>query len=115
MPDSSKHMVAAVPQDVQEAAAGVASGLTGVWQMIAQLGATGLICFLFYVQFQANLQQAAEDRRVYREQIDAFLREANSAHLEAVKTKISIEANTSAIRDLSLELRKTRLDRLPPQ
>lgn len=98
-------------QALAKSIAAAITPLLGGWQVITQLGATGLICLLFWIQFNSNIQQAKDDRAMYREHIDSLIKEANIAHIEAAKSRSIVESNTLAIRELSAELRKSRLEK----
>src|SRR5262245_60629592 len=78
---------------------GLLMGLRGIWLQIAQLGALGVILVVFYQDRHASLDQAREDRLMFREELSAFRHE----HRELQKV---VTDNTSAIRELAREFRK---------
>lgn len=82
-------------------------GLSGVWQSIAQFGALGVVLLSFYQDRHSALDQAKEDRALFREEL-RLLRDSNSKELNALADaqKSNAQRLERAFEKLTLALEK---------
>jgi hypothetical protein len=80
-------------------------GLRGLWLQIAQLGALGVVLVVFYQDRHAALDQAKDDRLMFRQEI-AAQRDKDASEQRAMQRVIS--DNTAALRELVSEMKLRR-------
>lgn len=78
-------------------------GLKGIWLAIAQLGALGVILFVFVAVIWSMVDTAKQDRVMFQSVI-----QAQRAHdqAEGKELRRDIRDNTNAIKELVSEMRK---------
>lgn len=79
---------------------GWSMGLKGVWANVANATAVGLVCMMFWVSFRSHLEQAREDRTIFREAIEKLSDNSD-------KQWRAIRSLSGDVRRLSEEVKKT--------
>lgn len=110
MPSPTPHDASEV---IREVAATGAMGLRGVWATVGQMSAMGVLIVLFYLTWNAQLQQAHEDRALFREVTDrqwTAIRETQSQQLQLMhsvqENQQTLTSLTRAVQEMGVELRE---------
>lgn len=103
MPTQIVSQANAQPAPLQQPDLANALGLNGWLKQLASLGAVGLVMYLFVQDRHVVLEQAREDRVVFRQAIEKL---GTDAEKQAGAVRDLSEKQSAAIRDLAEQVRR---------